>query len=130
MTEAEWLEERLPPKLYDALDAMGVKLSDRKLRLISTADGFIAQWSMQSVQMRDVVGNPFRPVVVDPSWLTPAVVSLAKQIYDSRNFSLMPSLSDALQDAGCEEEDILNHCRSAGPHVRGCWVVDLVLGKS
>ena len=50
--------------------------------------------------------------------------------HDARDFGLMPILGDALQDAGCEHADILDHCRSAGPHVRGCWVVDLVLGKS
>jgi hypothetical protein len=50
-------------------------------------------------------------------------------IYDSRDFSAMPILADALQDAGCENTDILDHCRGSGPHVRGCWVVDLVLGK-
>jgi hypothetical protein len=51
-------------------------------------------------------------------------------MYDSRDFALMPILGDALQDAGCESADILDHCRGDGPHVRGCWVVDLVLGKS
>ena len=52
-------------------------------------------------------------------------------MYDSRDFAPMPILADALQDAGCEHEDILAHCRDAnGTHVRGCWVVDLVLGKS
>jgi hypothetical protein len=50
-------------------------------------------------------------------------------MYDSRDFSVMPILADALQDAGCDNEDILSHCRGDGPHVRGCWVVDLVLGK-
>ena len=56
-------------------------------------------------------------------------VALARQMYESRDFSAMPILADALQDAGCDNEDILSHCRSDGPHVRGCWVVDLVLGK-
>jgi hypothetical protein len=50
-------------------------------------------------------------------------------MYESRNFSAMPILADALQDAGCDNDDILSHCRIDGPHVRGCWVVDLVLGK-
>ena len=55
---------------------------------------------------------------------------LARGMYDSRDFSAMPILADALQDAGCDNDDILNHCRDAsGVHVRGCWVVDLVLGK-
>ncbi|MFO0805378.1 MAG: hypothetical protein U0791_19915 [Gemmataceae bacterium] len=79
--------------------------------------------------IRDIFGNPFRPVAFDPTWRTTTVVSIAKTMYDSRDFAPMPLLADALQDAGCEHADILDHCRSAGPHVRGCWVVDLVLGK-
>jgi hypothetical protein len=80
--------------------------------------------------LRDIFGNPFRPVTFSPSWRTDTAMSLAKQMYDSREFSAMPVLADALQDAGCDNDDILSHCRGAGPHVRGCWVVDLVLGKN
>jgi hypothetical protein len=79
--------------------------------------------------IRCTYGNPFRPAAFDEEWRTSTVVSVAKGIYDSRDFSPMPLLADALQDAGCENEDILNHCREDGPHVRGCWVVDLILGK-
>ncbi len=80
--------------------------------------------------IRDVVGNPFRPVAVDPAWLTSTAVGLAHGIYDDRAFDRMPILADALQDAGCEDADILGDCRGDGPHVRGCWIVDLVLGKN
>ena len=80
--------------------------------------------------LRDILGNPFRPVAVDPDWLTSTVVALARQMYESRDFSPMPVLADALQAAGCDNEDILAHCRGPGPHVRGCWMVDLLLGKS
>ncbi|VTR93322.1 Uncharacterized protein OS=Sorangium cellulosum (strain So ce56) GN=sce5710 PE=4 SV=1 [Gemmata massiliana] len=76
-----------------------------------------------------VFGNPFRPVAFSPSWSTSTVHSLASQMYESRDFSAMPILGDALQDAGCASADVLNHCRGEGPHVRGCWVVDLLLGK-
>ena len=69
-------------------------------------------------------------LAADPAWLTSDVVALARGIYDERTFDRMPILADALQDAGCDSADILNHCRGAGPHVRGCWVVDLVLGKA
>jgi hypothetical protein len=80
--------------------------------------------------VRCVVGNPFRSVTFSPSWRTDTAVSLARQMYDDRDFSAMPILADALQDAGCESDDILSHCRDAANiHVRGCWVVDLVLGK-
>jgi hypothetical protein len=80
--------------------------------------------------LRDVLGNPFRSVIFSPAWGTPTVTSLAHQMYESRDFSPMPILADALEDAGCDHPDVLAHCRGAGPHVRGCWVVDLVLGKS
>jgi hypothetical protein len=50
-------------------------------------------------------------------------------MYESREFGAMPILADALQDAGCNNDAILNHCREPGEHVRGCWVVDLVLGR-
>ena len=78
---------------------------------------------------REVFGNPFRPVTFSPEWRTDTAVSLAQQMYESRDFGAMPILADALQDAGCTSDDVLNHCHGAGPHVRGCWVVDLVLGK-
>jgi hypothetical protein len=81
--------------------------------------------------LRDIFGNPFRPVTVEPGWLTSDVVALARSIYDERNFTATPILADALQDAGCENADVLSHCRDPQlTHVRGCWVVDLVLGKT
>ena len=80
--------------------------------------------------LRDIAGNPFRPTSLNRAWLTTDVVALARGIYDERAFDRMPILADALQDAGCDNEDVLNHCRDAEQvHVRGCWVVDLVLGK-
>lgn len=81
-------------------------------------------------RLGDIFGNPFRHIAVDPSWRTEAVVGLARGMYESRDFAPMPVLADALEDAGCADADILAHCRGDGPHVRGCWVVDLVLGKS
>ncbi len=83
----------------------------------------------QAAALRDIFGNPFLPVAFSSSWRTSTAVSLASQMYESRDFSAMPILADALQDAGCNNDDILSHCRGEGPHVRGCWVVDLVLGK-
>ncbi|MBX9585326.1 MAG: hypothetical protein K2X87_33890 [Gemmataceae bacterium] len=83
----------------------------------------------QCAWLRCIFGNPFRPVVFDPEWRTSTVVALARGMYEGRDFAPMPVLADALQDAGCEHADILAHCRGNGPHVRGCWVVDLVLGK-
>ena len=86
--------------------------------------------------LRCIFGNPFRFVVLDDKWLTPTVVSIAHAAYDNRILpaaSMDPErlavLSDALEEAGCDDSDILDHLRSPGPHVRGCWVLDLVLGK-
>ena len=84
-----------------------------------------------TVLFRCVFGNPFRPVAVDPGWRTEAVVALARGMYDGRDFAAMPVLADALEDAGCDHPDVLAHCRDPqGVHVRGCWVVDGVLGLS
>jgi hypothetical protein len=89
-----------------------------------------AHEAAQLAVLRDIFGNPFRPVVADPSWLTSTVVSLAEGIYADRAFDRLPILADALQDAGCDGAEVLDHCRGLGPHVRGCWVIDLLLGKS
>ncbi|HJZ58209.1 MAG TPA: hypothetical protein VKE74_24920 [Gemmataceae bacterium] len=81
--------------------------------------------------LRDIAGNPFRKAGFRPEWRTSTVVQLAQPMYESKDFGPMPILADALQDAGCENDDILAHCRQTDtPHVRGCWVVDRVLGKS
>lgn len=79
--------------------------------------------------LRDIFGNPFRPVNADPFWLSSAVVALVEWIYQDRAFDRLSILADALQDAGCDNEDVLNHCRGDGPHVRGCWVVDILTGR-
>jgi hypothetical protein len=81
------------------------------------------------ILFRCVFGNPFRPVTFAPEWRTDTAVALAAQMYEAPDFSALPILADALQDAGCDNEDVLSHCRGGGPHGRGCWVVDLVLGK-
>jgi hypothetical protein len=81
--------------------------------------------------VREMVGNPFRSVTFNPDWRTTDVMLLAQRIYESREFGAMPILADALQDAGCDSDDILDHMRdTTAPHVRGCWALDLVLGKS
>jgi hypothetical protein len=90
----------------------------------------LVEGQAQAGLIRDIFGNPFRAVALDPSWLTSTVVSLAEGIYADRAFDRLPILADALQDAGCEVAEVLDHCRGPGPHARGCWVVDLVLGKA
>jgi hypothetical protein len=114
-----------------AFDGAYEKVGTRDLR--ASKKGQSAQKAERTAQVRlirDVFGNAFRPVTLSPAWRTDTAVSLAKQMYELRDFSSMPILADALQDAGCDSDDVLNHCRGPEPHVRGCWVVDLVLEKS
>jgi hypothetical protein len=87
----------------------------------------------QTSLLRELFGNPFRAAFLDPLWLTwngGTVRSLAQVCYDERAFDCLPVLADALEDASCTDATILEHCRGPEPHVRGCWVVDLLLGKS
>ena len=69
-------------------------------------------------------------MTADPSWLTSTVLTLAEGIYADRAFDRLPLLADALEEAGCADAEILRHCRKPGEHVRGCWLLDLLLGKS
>ncbi len=93
-------------------------------------DAVVALLTRFCCALRDIFGNPFCPITFSPSWRTDTAVSLARTMYDSRDYSAMPILADALQDAGCDSPDLLDHCRDPnGTHVRGCWVVDLVLEK-
>jgi hypothetical protein len=83
--------------------------------------------------LRDVVGNPFRQLPpCDPAWLEASgglAGRLADSIYEERHFTELPILADALEDAGCTEQRLLDHLRSPGPHDRGCWALDVLLGK-
>jgi hypothetical protein len=80
--------------------------------------------------MRDVFGNPFRERKLPKKWLTKEVTAAAKRIYDGHAYGQLPALADALAAAGCDDEELLDHCRGREPHVRGCWAVDLILGHS
>ena len=112
-----------------------------------------AERQYQCGLLRDIFGNPFRPAAMNPSWLTGDVLELAKAIYSERAFERMSALADALERAGCDNSDVLAHCREltpsparvllsrtlrylayndgheTAPHTRGCWVLDLLLGK-
>jgi hypothetical protein len=86
--------------------------------------------------IREIVGNPFRPIRINAAWQTPAVLALAQAAYDKRilpAWTLDPVrlaiLADALEETGCDSADIFAHLRSPGPHVRGCWPVDLILAR-
>jgi hypothetical protein len=86
--------------------------------------------------LRESVGNPFRLVTINPTWLTPTVTALATAAYEERNLpsgkldtARLAVLADALEEAGCDNPEILTHLRSPSLHVRGCWAVDLLLAK-
>jgi hypothetical protein len=84
----------------------------------------------QLALLHDILGNPFRPVPIDPACITPAVLQLAQALYHDRAFEQLPILADALEEAGCQDQSVLDHLRSPGPHVRGCWPLDLILGRA
>jgi hypothetical protein len=89
-----------------------------------------AEMTTRRLLLHEILGPlPFRPVRIDALWQTSNVTDIAQTIYDNRAFERLPIFADALEEAGCTNADILNHCRSDGPHVRGCWVVDVILGK-
>jgi hypothetical protein len=104
------------------------------LKCASFCTGFFnPREQAQAVLLRDIFGNPFRIVTVAPAWLTwndGTAPKLAQAIYDERAFDRMPVLADALEEAGCADADILDHCRQQEVHVRGCWVLDALLGKT
>lgn len=133
MTEAELLACEDPHAMLQYLDG---KVSDDRLLLFSAASAGVSGRGRSRhcgycTILRDIFGNPFRPVAFSPGWRTATAVALARQMYESRDFGATPILADALQEAGCDSEDVLNHCRDPNQvHVRGCWAVDLVLGKS
>jgi hypothetical protein len=90
------------------------------------------EYARQLCLLRDIFGNPFRPSRTDAAWLSwngGTVVQLAQTIYEDHAFDRLPILADALEDAGCGDEDILGHLRGPGPHCRGCWPLDLLLDK-
>jgi hypothetical protein len=110
--------------------------ADTTARSAAYAAAYAAERTGQVNLLRCIFGNPFRPITFDPSYLTPTVVALAQAAYDNRTLPAgmldnerLAILADALEEAGCTTSDMLTHCRLPGDHVRGCWVVDLLLGK-
>lgn len=134
-----------------ALSALGIRLEDSVLSEDAAADvlnaiiGEVAAGPggdgpaqlaadarlsrAQAEFVRCIFGNPFRPLsVFDGRWRAPTALALTRQMYETRSFDRMPVLADALQAAGCDDNDILEHCRSQTEHVRGCWVLDMIRG--
>lgn len=109
---------------YEQTQDSGYDAWDRELAAVRAA---------HCTLLRDIFGPlPFRPLTLPPSWLAwkdGTVPKLAQAIYDDRAFDRLPILADALEEAGCTNADILSHCRGSGPHIPGCWALDLILGK-
>ncbi len=91
--------------------------------------GYAVEQAAQVEVLRDLLGNPFRPVPAYEAWRTPDVVTLAGHISHDRAVNLMPELAETLEDAGCKNGDVLAHLREPGPHARGCWAIDFLLNK-
>jgi hypothetical protein len=106
------------------------RAAENALIATTTQNSRQAEEQNQVALVREIFANPFRTVSIEPGLRTNAVTSLARTIADDRRFEDIPLLGDALEEAGCTNPDILSHCRGPGPHVLGCWVVDLLLGKS
>jgi hypothetical protein len=135
---------RLNPKIMDlALRRQASSAAHGAARAVDAEEG-MAWRQVREAQcriLREIAFDPFRPApAVHPAWLAwrdGAVPQLAQAAYDERRLpdgildpARLAMLADALEDAGCTDADLLGHLRSPGPHVRGCWAVDLVLGKS
>jgi hypothetical protein len=111
------------------LDRLTARNSARAVQAEHGSEASAREQLAQTELLRCIFGNPFRPVTFPDAWRTETTVALAAGIYDERAFDRLPILADALEEAGCDNADVLNHCRGPGPHARGCWVVDGVLGK-
>jgi hypothetical protein len=126
----------LPP-VSEAVFAARCAVAGRKFFKLSD----MAETAAQQALLRDLFGPlPFRPVTIEPAWLAwhgGAVKRLAEAVYEERE---LPSghldavrltvLADMLEEAGCHDAELLGHLRGPGPHVRGCWAVDLLVGKA
>jgi hypothetical protein len=116
-----------------ALDAMGRSHVDVR-NLEEVYNHALAMVGREQADLvRECLGNPFRPVNLDPTWLRWShgiVGQLAQGIYEDRAFDRLPILGDALEEAGCHDRAILDHCRGPGPHVLGCWLIDCIVHNS
>jgi hypothetical protein len=153
MTEQEWMECKEPERMLNFVKGRrlsaneptwtaslkqvvwGIPIIDSHIALmerllVMEANTCRLIVSQLPDRIRCVFGPlPFRSISFNPAWLTPIVTALAEQIYNDRAFDRLPILADALEEAGCTVKEVVEHCRNGGEHVRGCWVVDKVLGK-
>ena len=98
----------------------------------AVARASVAESRRQVELLNELFGNPFRPVVLEPHWLAwggGVVASMAREIEEAQRFAELPYIADALMDAGCNDETLLRHLRHEQDHIRGCWALDLLVGK-
>jgi hypothetical protein len=129
---ADWLKKLLVsgPESFNVIDFYLANYSGTFYRWAGFRPLHPNHHAVVLTLIHDLFGWPLNTVTFAPEWRTSTTVALAESMYAARDFGNMPILADALEEAGCDNADILTHCRGDGPHVRGCWVVDLVLGKS
>jgi hypothetical protein len=120
------------PGAWDASHATRLAIAatevHARLRSGNLPDGSPVSAADQVALLRELFENPFRPVAIELAWLTPTVLTLAHVIQAKRAFDLLAVLGDALQDAGCDRAEVLDHCYGPGPHAAGCWLVDRLSG--
>lgn len=126
--QASWYAAATNP----AIAARNAALSARAgmAQLVSGSEA--AETLAQAELLRDIFGNPFRSLALDPNWSRwngGAATLLARDMYETRDFSLAPLLADMLEDAGATDAQLLEHLRGPGPHAKGCFAIDLALGK-
>jgi hypothetical protein len=124
-------------KDYDARHMSGPDLRAAVERVSAVEEAAVGEEKRALCHLlRDIVGNPFRPIHVDPAWRTPAVAARAEATYSNRQPTgelapaALQALADALQDAGCSAPAVVGHLREPGPHARGCHALDLILGRA
>ena len=126
-----WEDAQVAPRRSASADLLAARATQDQAEA-AYRQAVAAERGVHCRLLRDIFGLlPFRPVTIPPSslvWNDGTVVKLAQAIYEGRAFDRLPILADALEEAGCHDPDIPAHCRR-GEHVRGCWLVDLLLGK-
>jgi hypothetical protein len=130
--ETVWAEWRAARMALVAV-APGERVADSVMGCLGSWLAFSPQQRLRvCILLREILGSPIRPAVLNPAWLSwhdSTIPQMARVIYEERRFGDLPFLADALEEAGCDNADLLTHCRAKGEHVRGCWAVDLLLRR-
>jgi hypothetical protein len=128
---AYWLNSlrELGPELWNILDYYLANFPGKFYRWAGSRPFHVDHRAVAVGLIDDILGHSLQSFRFDPDWRTADPVAIASAMYETRDFSPAPILADTLEDVGCDNADVLAHCRVERQHCRGCWVVDLVLGK-